>query len=99
MCHFLTLQFFLKATQLENVKADYVRANESRWMAQEILSQREKVGQSEIITIVGGEESRIEFFFLDEERYIIYIFISYTAFRYRHILQITQINSNSTEKI
>lgn len=40
----LVLQFFLKATQLEQTKQDYVAAEESKRVAAEVMKQKEKVG-------------------------------------------------------
>lgn len=37
------LQFFLKATQLEQTKQDYVAAEESKRVAAEVMKQKEKV--------------------------------------------------------
>jgi len=37
-------QFFLKATQLEQTKQDYVAAEESKRVAVEVMKQKEKVG-------------------------------------------------------
>ena len=39
-------QFFLKATQLEQMKRDYNSANESKEIALEILKQKKQVGQA-----------------------------------------------------
>ena len=40
---FVGLQFFLKATQLQNMKNDYMVANESKEDAQRILEQKKQV--------------------------------------------------------
>jgi len=40
---FVYFQFFLKATQLEQMKNDYVDANQSKEVALEILRQKKEV--------------------------------------------------------
>ena len=40
---FVNFQFFLKATQLEQMKNDYVDANQSKEVALEILRQKKEV--------------------------------------------------------
>jgi hypothetical protein len=41
------LQFFLKATQLEQMKMDYAYANNQRKVTMEIIEQKEKVSKLE----------------------------------------------------
>ena len=49
---FMCFQFFLKATQLEQMKNDYIDANQSKEVALEILRQKKEVKMRHTVVTV-----------------------------------------------